>query len=63
MKEKSHRLAGMAYGGGYCAGASIVVDGVEYALIIAPKSLGDRNDNITGVSSSSNPIGNQYTPP
>jgi hypothetical protein len=32
--------AGMAYGGGYYAGANIVVDGIEYALIVAPKAQG-----------------------
>lgn len=32
--------AGVPFGGGYYAGANIVVDGVEYALVVAPKSLG-----------------------
>lgn len=32
--------AGTPFGGGYYAGANIVVDGVEYALVVAPKSLG-----------------------
>lgn len=32
--------AGKAYGGGYYAGANIVVDGITYALIVAPKTMG-----------------------
>lgn len=32
--------AGMPFGGGYYAGANIIDDGVEYALIVAPKALG-----------------------
>lgn len=32
--------AGLAYGGGYYAGANIVVGGVEYAIIVAPKAQG-----------------------
>lgn len=31
---------GAPFGGGYYAGANIVADGVEYALVVAPKSLG-----------------------
>lgn len=32
--------AGVPFGGGYYAGANIVAGGVEYALVVAPKSLG-----------------------
>ena len=39
--------AGVPFGGGYYAGANIVVDGVEYALVVAPKSLGgERLDDV-----------------
>jgi hypothetical protein len=33
-------VPGTPFGGGYYAGANIVVDGMEYALIVAPKALG-----------------------
>lgn len=33
-------LAGEPYGGGYYAGANIVVEGVEYRVIVAPKAQG-----------------------
>lgn len=32
--------AGLPYGGGYYAGGNILVDGVEYALIVSPKTMG-----------------------
>lgn len=38
--------AGVPFGGGYYAGANIVVDGVEYALVVAPKTLGGESLNI-----------------
>lgn len=32
---------GVPFGGGFYAGANIIVDGVEYALVVAPKSQGE----------------------
>lgn len=33
--------AGVEYGGGYYAGADIIVDGVQYLVIVAPRSQGE----------------------
>lgn len=38
--------AGLAYGGGYYAGANIIVDGVEYALVVAPKAQGGESSGL-----------------
>lgn len=37
--------AGLAYGGGYYAGANVVVDGLQYALIVAPKTMGGESSS------------------
>lgn len=42
--------AGLAYGGGYYAGANIIVDGVEYALVVAPKTMGGEVGNASSSS-------------
>ena len=39
--------AGMPFGGGYYAGANIISEGVEYAVIVAPKALGGESGPIT----------------
>lgn len=38
--------AGLPYGGGYYAGANIVVGGIEYALIVAPRSQGGQSSTL-----------------
>lgn len=48
--------AGLAYGGGYYAGANIIVDGVEYALIVAPKTMGGENTSVTNNVTSGTPV-------
>lgn len=48
--------AGVEYGGGYYAGADIVVDGVQYLVIVAPKSQGQSSSTLqwkTSMTSSS----------
>lgn len=47
--------AGLAYGGGYYAGANIVVDSVEYALVVAPKTMGGENTGVAILSNGSTP--------
>lgn len=53
--------AGLPYGGGYYAGANIVVDGVQYALVVAPKAQGGEYTGTLALSnSSSKPNTNSY---
>lgn len=38
--------AGLPYGGGYYAGANIVISGIKYALIVAPKTMGGESSTM-----------------
>jgi len=53
--------AGQAYGGGYYAGANIVVNGTTYALVVAPKSQGGENSSLAWKASNTTTSGPDST--